>query len=123
MAGREVFKEIERATEEGRLWEPEELVEELLLSQHSEYRQHQVLLGQVAVALEKAAGRWLLDVSCFCYQSGFGMASDGWIQRHIGYIPTWAYTHSGRPKRRDASSGYRGLRSSGREVAPGNFRS
>jgi hypothetical protein len=84
--------------------DPEQLVEELLLSQLSEYRQRQILLGQVALANDLRNQKWLSDVAGFCYKMGFGYASDGWIERHIGTIPQWAYSHTGRPKPKDLAA-------------------
>lgn len=99
MEEKDILNEIEEATKEGRLWEPEQLVDDLLLSLHSDFRQRQVILGQVALAVDKVDEKWLQETSGFCYQNGFGRASDGWIERHIGVIPSWAYSKSGKPTR------------------------
>jgi TatD DNase family protein len=98
------IEHFETKTEAGELVDPEQLVEELLLSQLSEYRQRQILLGQVALAKDLDNQKWLSDVAGFCYKMGFGYASDGWIERHIGTIPQWAYSHSGRPKPKEVAA-------------------
>ncbi|XP_060605782.1 LOW QUALITY PROTEIN: uncharacterized protein LOC132758243 [Ruditapes philippinarum] len=98
------IEQFETKTEAGELVDPEQLVEELLLSQLSEYRQRQILLGQVALAKDLDNQKWLSDVAGFCYKMGFGYASDGWIERHIGTIPQWAYSHTGRPKPKDMAA-------------------
>lgn len=100
---------VQGATEEGRLLDPETLIEDLILSEASDCHQRQVLLGQVALAVDQAAEQWISDVSGFCFRSGFGWCSEGWIQRHVGVIPRWARTHSGRPPCQQAGSdGVRG---------------